>query len=63
MKKTALSMKAPPDDIYQVSAADIADKIIEHIWRGSDPLQLRNSSLALIPAASMLRTQLRRKLD
>lgn len=54
MKKRADLQKASMDDGYYVSAADLADKIIEHIWRGLDPLQFSSSSLALFPLDSPL---------
>jgi hypothetical protein len=63
MKTTAKTKKASTDDIYYVSAADVADKIIDHMRRGLDPLLFSSSSLALIPVDRMLRTHMRRKLD
>jgi hypothetical protein len=62
MKKIPSTQKASTDDIYYVSAADVADKIIDHMRR-LDPLLLLSSSLAAIPVSPMLRTRLRRKLD
>ena len=49
MKKIANTQKASTDDIYYVSAADVADKLIERMRRGLDPLLFSSSSLALIP--------------
>ncbi len=63
MKKIAHTQKALTDEIYYVSAADVADKIMEYMWRGLDPLQFSSSTLALIPVGPMVRTRLRRKLD
>ena len=63
MKEIANTQEASTDDIYYVSAADVADKLIERMRRGLDPLLFSSSSLALIPVVPRLRTQLRRKLD
>jgi hypothetical protein len=63
MKKFAITGKTLTDDIYYVSAADVADKLIERMRRGLDPLQFSSSPSALIPAGLWLRTQVRRKLD
>jgi hypothetical protein len=63
MKKIANTQTASTDDIYYVSAADIADKLIERMWRGLDPLLFSSSSLAPIPLGILFRTQARRKLD
>jgi hypothetical protein len=63
MKKIASTQKASTDDIYYVSAADVADKLIERMQRGLDPLLFSSSPLALISAGPWLRTQVRRKLD
>jgi hypothetical protein len=51
------------DDIYYVSAADVADKIIDHIRRGLDPLLFSSSSLALFAMGPVLRTRSRTKPD
>lgn len=37
----------PTDETYSVSAADLADKIIDLMQRGLDPLLLRTSKWAL----------------
>ena len=63
MKKIANTQKASTDDIYYVSAADVADKLIERMRRGLDPLLFSSSSLAPISVGPWLRTQMRRKLD
>jgi hypothetical protein len=63
MKKIAKTQKASTDDIYYVSAADVADKLIERMRGGLDPLLLGNSALAFIPAGSWLRTRGHGKLD
>jgi hypothetical protein len=47
MTKVACLEKASMDDTYYVSAADVADKIIDHMRRGLDPLLFSSSSLAL----------------
>jgi hypothetical protein len=46
-----------------VSAADVADKLIERMRRGLDPFLFARSSLAVIPAGPRLKTRVRRKLD
>lgn len=51
------------DDIYYVSAADVADKIIDRMRRGLDPLLFADSSLALFSLAPALRTRSRPKSD
>jgi hypothetical protein len=56
MKKLADIRKASTDDIYYVSAADVADKIIERMRRGLDPLLLSSSSLTLISLGPTLST-------
>ena len=56
MKNVSDIRNAPTDDIYYVSAADIADKIIERMRRGLDPLLLSSSSLTLISLGPTLRT-------
>jgi hypothetical protein len=63
VKRTACSKNALMDDAYYVSAAAVADKIIERMRRGLDPLLFRRSMLALIPAADSFNTRLQRKPD
>ena len=63
MKKISNTTKASTDDIYCVSAADVADKIIDHMRRGLVPLLFCSSSLAQVAAGPMMRTRLRRELD
>lgn len=63
MKKFANPNNLSTDDIYYVSAADVADKIIDRMRRGLDPLLFSSPPLALIPVGPMLRTRLRIKLD
>jgi hypothetical protein len=63
MKKTMNTIKAPTDDIYNVSAADVADKIIDHMRRGLDPLLFLSSPSAHISVGSMWRTRAWRDLD
>ena len=40
MKAVASTKKASTDETYYVSASDVADKIIDHMRRGLDPLLL-----------------------
>ena len=47
MKKLAKTQKASTDDIYYVSAADVADKLIERMQRGLDPFLFSNSPLEI----------------
>jgi hypothetical protein len=63
MKRIANTQKASTDDIYYVSAADVADKLIERMRLGLDPCLFARSSSAIIPAGPWLRTQMGRKLD
>jgi hypothetical protein len=63
MKKKSNSHKATMDDIYYVSAADVADKIIDRIRRGLDPLLFADSSLVIFSLAPALRTRSRLKSD
>ena len=63
MKRIAKTQRAPTDDLYYVSAADIADKLIDCMRRGLDPLLFASASLALLPAGPMSRAHARRKLD
>jgi hypothetical protein len=63
MKKNSNSRKATMDNIYFVSAADVADKIIDRMRRGCDPLLLADSSLAFLSLAPALRTRSRPKSD
>jgi hypothetical protein len=63
MKKIGTTQKPSTDDIYYVSAADVADKLIERMRRGLDPLLLSSHSLASTPVSSFLRTGVSRKLD
>jgi hypothetical protein len=63
MKKISNCRKATMDDIYYVSAADVADKIIDRMRRGLDPLLFADSSLALFSLAPKLRAHTRPKSD
>jgi hypothetical protein len=63
MKTTANNRNEAIDDVYYVSAADVADKIIDRMRRGLDPLQLSSSSLTLISLGPMLRTHSLSKSD
>jgi hypothetical protein len=51
------------DDIYHVSAADVADKIIDRMRRGLDPLLFADSSLVFFSLAPRLRTRFGPKSD
>jgi hypothetical protein len=59
MKTIASTKMASTDDTYYVSAADVADKIIDRMRRGLDPLLLTNwragsfARIAYAPSASM----------
>jgi hypothetical protein len=59
MKKISNSHKATMDDIYYVSPADVADKIIDRIRRGLDPLLFAD----LFSLAPALRARSRPKSD
>ena len=63
MKKISNSRQATMDDIYYVSAVDVADKIIDRMRRGLDPLLFADSSLVLFSLATSLRTRARPKSD
>jgi hypothetical protein len=63
MKKIANIRNESIDDVYYVSAADVADKIIDRMRRGLDPLLLSGSSLTLISLGPMLRTHSITKFD
>jgi len=63
MKRIANTQWAPTDDIYYVSAADIADKLIDRMRRGLDPLLFASFSLALLPVGQLSRSRLRHELD
>jgi hypothetical protein len=63
MKKAACLKKGTIDDLYYVSAADVADKIIDHMRRGLDPLLFSSSSLILFGTGPALSTRLKTKPD
>ena len=63
MKKISDSCKATTDNIYFVSAADVADKIIDRMKRGWDPLLFVDSSWALFSLAPALRIRCHPKSD
>jgi hypothetical protein len=63
MTKISNSRKATTDNIYFVSAADVADKIIDRMRRGRDPLLFADSSLALFSFTPALRTRSRPKSE
>jgi hypothetical protein len=54
MKRIANTQKASTDDIYYVSAADVADKLIERMRRGLDPFLFARSSSAISPAGPLV---------
>ena len=53
MKRIAKIPRPPTDDVYCVSAADVADKLIDRMRRGLDPLLLFSRSLEVLPAGPM----------
>jgi hypothetical protein len=63
MKKIANTKKTSTDDIHYVSAAAVADKLIERMRRGLDPFLFADSSSAVSPAGPWLRAEGLRKLD
>ena len=63
MKRNANTPRVPTDDIYYVSAADVADKLIDRMRRGLDPLLLSSRSWDLLPAGPMARTGSHKEFD
>jgi hypothetical protein len=63
MKRIGKITRPPTDDVYYVSAADVADKLIDRMRRGLDPLLLSSFSWALLPAGPMSRTPARKEFD
>jgi hypothetical protein len=63
MKRIAKITRPPTDDVYYVSAADVADKLIDRMRRGLDPLLLSSCSWAFLPAGPMSRTRARKEFD
>jgi hypothetical protein len=63
MKKIAKIPRPPTDDVYYVSAADVADKLIDRMRRGLDPLLLSSRSWDLLPAGPMSRTYAHKEFD
>jgi hypothetical protein len=63
MKLVINSTRAPTDDAYCVSAAAVADKIIDRMQRGLDPLLIRRSMVAFVPASAGLGGCLQREPD
>jgi hypothetical protein len=63
MKKISNSRQATMDNIYFVSAAEVADKIIDRMRRGRDPLLFAGSSLALFSFSPASRTRTHPKSD
>ncbi len=62
MKRTGNNSSMPTDDVYYVSAADVADKLIDRMRRGLDPLLL-SSSWDLLPAGPAARTHAHNEFD
>jgi hypothetical protein len=62
MKTHADRKRLFTDDIYHVAAADIADKIIERLQRGLDPILL-GSTRDCYSVDSIREIRVRRKLD
>jgi hypothetical protein len=63
MKRITNSPRVPTDDVYYVSAADVADKLIDRMRRGSDPLLLSSGSWDLLPTGPMVRTHAHKEFD
>lgn len=63
MKRIGNNPRVPTDDLYYVSAADVADKLIDRMRRGLDPLLLSSSSWDLLPAGPMARTHAHKEFD
>jgi hypothetical protein len=63
MKSLTNSAEVLTDDAYYVSAAAVADKIIDRMQRGLDPLLMRRPMLAFIPADSGFGACFHRKPD
>jgi hypothetical protein len=63
MKRIAKIPRPPTDDVYCVSAADVADKLIDRMRRGLDPLLLSSRSWALLPAGPASRTDAHEEFD
>jgi hypothetical protein len=63
MKRTTKSHRAPTDDAYYVSAADVADKLIDRMRRGLDPLLFASFSSALLATGSMSKTRVAKEFD
>ena len=63
VRRIAYNEYASTDDTYYVSAADVADKIIDRMRSGSDPLLIRSSMFALVPASATWSTPVQNKPD
>jgi hypothetical protein len=63
MKKLAKNRRAATDDAYYVSAADVADKLIDRMRRGLDPLLFASFSSALLSAGPSSRTHSIKEFD
>jgi hypothetical protein len=62
MKRNAKNPRVPTDDVYYVSAADVADKLIDRMRRGLNPLLLSSSSWDLL-AGPIMHTRARKEFD
>jgi hypothetical protein len=62
MKRIDNNSRVPTDDVYYVSAADVADKLIERMRRGLDPLLL-SSSWDLLSAGPVATTHAHNEFD
>jgi hypothetical protein len=62
MKSNAKSPRVPTDDVYYVSAADVADKLIDRMRRGLGPLLL-SGSWDLLPAGAIAGTHAHKEFD
>ncbi|MGC2402608.1 MAG: hypothetical protein WA510_22645 [Acidobacteriaceae bacterium] len=63
MKKIAHGAKPPTDGAYLVSAADVADKLIERMSRGQDPWLFARSAPALVSGGEFLPVRSRTRFD
>jgi hypothetical protein len=62
MKTQANNKRVFTDDIYHVAAADLADKLIDRMWRGLDPILLGGGHDSY-SVDTILGRRVRRKLD
>jgi hypothetical protein len=62
MRRIMKSHRAPTDDAYYVSAADVADKLIDRMRRGLDPHLFAGLS-ALFVTGPLLKTRMAKGSD